>query len=199
MTLNELIVDLTPRLHGWAEIPKALTLAHYVLALRPKVIVEIGTWGGRSAFPMILACKQIGIGKVTCIDPWNSEASADGQVTEVDKRWWGSMVNHQIVYEDFLRHVQSLQIEQFVEVHRIKSDDYEPPKAIDILHLDGNHGPQAVKDAERYAPFVRAGGVCILDDLNWAGGYVKRAAEFLVTIGFLELHPLGTGAVYLRL
>jgi hypothetical protein len=43
------------------------------------------------------------------------------------------------------------------------------------------------------------GGVCVLDDINWSGGSVGKAAEWLIKNKFMELYKLGTGAVYVKL
>lgn len=192
------IGNLIPKLHGWCDVPKAITLANLVLASKPTIIVEIGAWGGRSVIPMALACKQNGFGTIICIDPWDAKASAIGQTNEVDKNWWGNEINHELVYQHFLYNLKELKLESLVEINRVKSDDYEPPSRIDLLHIDGNHGPEACTDTMRYAAKVTPGGFCVLDDLHWAGGYVEKSAEWLKANGFIELHPVGTGAVYLR-
>jgi hypothetical protein len=72
------------------------------------------------------------------------------------------------------------------------------PSRIDILHHDGNHGPQVVADIERWASAVRAGGILILNDLDWAGGHVRRARDRALELGFVEQYPMGTGVVMRR-
>jgi hypothetical protein len=196
--LHSTIIKLLPSLHGWCEVDKALTLVNLVLASKARRIVEIGTWGGRSAIPMALACRQNGDGVVICIDPWNPNASADGQTTEVDRKWWGTDVNHELVYQHFRYTIKEFHMEQWFEIHRVKSADVDPPPNIEILHVDGNHGPDAYLDTTRYGVNVVIGGFCILDDLGWFGGHVQRAADWLLDNGFMHLHPLGSGAIYLR-
>lgn len=194
------IAQLVPTLHGWCEVEKAIGLANLVLATKPATVVEIGTWGGRSLIPMMLAgCDD---NEFTAIDPWSPEASVNGQVTDTDRDWWSSVANHDLVLSDFKRVVDSLAIGQRLRIHRQKSSDFKisfKQWEINILHIDGNHGPEAIDDAKKFAPHVSEGGYCVLDDLNWAGGYVLEAEKFLIANGFLKLHPLGTGAVYLRI
>lgn len=191
------ISELVPRLHGWCDIPKAITLFNMVTALKPAMVVEIGTWGGRSAIPMALASREHK-GLVLCVDPWSGEASIEGQVTEADKQWWAANDKHQVVFQDFIQHRQALGLENTLLVHRMKSDDFKPP-AMQLLHVDGNHGPQAYTDTVRYGALVQPGGICVLDDLSWTGGHVERAKQWLLDNGFIELHKLGTGAAYLRM
>lgn len=197
--IYEDIERLLPALHGWCELPKAICLVNLVLAQKPKRIVEIGTWGGRSAFPMAIACRQNGGGKVICIDPWNPEASAAGQTSEVDREWWGRQVNHEIVYQHFKYFITELKLGDYIEVNRIKSDDADPPSSIDILHVDGNHGPEAYTDTTRFAVNVNKFGFCILDDIGWIGGHVQRAVDWLLENGFIQLHPIGTGAIFVKM
>jgi hypothetical protein len=191
------MLELNAKLAGWAEPPKAISLFNLVVATRPIVVVEIGVFGGRSAIPMIMACKFNGRGIVHCVDPWSPEASAAGQVTDIDRKWWGN-VNHEFIYQGFMDAIRKNALEKHCEIHRMKSEDYNPPNQIDIFHCDGNHGPDAVKDTIKFSSRVPSGGYVVLDDLGWSGGYVQKSAEWLKENGFLELHPLGTGAVYFK-
>lgn len=185
-------------LHGWSTFEKGVSLASYTLALNAETCLEVGTWGGKSAFPMLLALKHLGRGKLICVDPWKTEESAKGQTTELDKQWWGDVANHELVYQHFIYHLNKLGLQQFCEVRRMTSDQAEAPKSVCLLHVDGNHGPQALTDVQKFAPAVRQWGICVLDDLDWGGGYVRQAEKWLLENGFIMLHPLGTGAVYLR-
>lgn len=198
MTSREQLDALSRILHGWAPLEKMTALYDLVMATKPKLVVEIGTWGGKSLIPQLLALKENGSGMAICIDPWDPKASAVGQVDPENERWW-SVQPHEMVYQSFLYHIKKLDLERFVEIHRECSIDMEPPQNVDILHLDGNHGPEAVEDAKRYAPNVKLGGFCILDDLDWVGGYVRLAEKFILSIGFTRTKALGTGAVYQRM
>lgn len=196
-TLFRQIELLIPTLHGWGSVSKAQTMAAAVIALRPEVSLEIGVFGGRTLFPLALAHKEIGKGRVMAIDPWQREASAAGQTGEHQK-WWGTVADHEMVYQDFMRHCRDLCVAHLVSVHRQVSDNVNPPAVIDVFSLDGNHGPQACKDVQRFCPNVRKGGLLFLDDLNWEGGAVAKAAEQAKSMGFVELYRLDQGAVYQR-
>lgn len=189
------LIEVNPKLDGWCELPKAITLFNLVLASRPLVVVEVGVFGGRSAIPMMMGCKHNQRGIVHCVDPWSPDASREGQVADVDINWWGNL-NHEIVYQKFVSYVDKLGLKEWCDVHRMKSSEFNPPNRIDIFHCDGNHGPDAVADTIKYASLVDSGGYVILDDCNWTGGYVTKSAAWLKENGFLELHPLGTGALF---
>lgn len=168
-----------------------------VLALRPKIVTEIGVWGGKSALPIMLAMKENGNGKMICIDPWNPDESAKGQGPE-DKEWWKEVANHELVYQHFVYHVDKLGLQTHCEIRRMTSDESAVPSEMSILSVDGNHGPQALVDIKRYAPSVATHGICVLDDLDWSGGHVRQGEKWLLENGFVMLHPLGTGACYLK-
>lgn len=200
-TLLTQIEKLVPTIsNGWASVAKAQALAVSVLALRPALSVEIGVFGGRSLFPIALAHKFIGKGQVIGIDPWSAEISALDQPPE-HKEWWGKL-DHNAVYEGFCQTTQQLGLERVIRVWKKKSDDVNPPKGIGLLHIDGDHCAQALRDAQRFAVNVRVGGILCLDDLTnttkeWAE-HVGQAAEFCKSIGFVELYRVDTSAFYQR-
>lgn len=200
-TFLKRLEEMLPTMHGWCSLEKAVTLAVYVESLQPDVVVEVGVWGGRSLIPMIMAAPSKT--EFHAIDPWSAPASVEGQVKPDDKEWWGA-IDHELVYADFNRRVLELVNERRLDgrkiiVHRMKSDDVTPPPRISIFHCDGNHGPNALNDTRRFGANVTVGGVAVLDDLNWSGGFVNAAADWLIENGFVQLHHLGTGAVYMKM
>lgn len=200
MNPYEKISSLVPSLNGWCEVPKAISLYNLVRATLPKTVVEIGVWGGRSFIPMAMAQKDNGIKGSRCIgiDPWDIAASVDGQTTDADRKWWAD-INHELVYQNFIYHLKELGLVPYCDIHRSRSDKIKPPSVIDVLHIDGNHGPDALRDTESFASKIPAYGICVLDDLGWSGGFVSKSADWLLANGFSQLHPLGTGAVYMRM
>lgn len=202
MNLYQQILKATEGLDGWCEPAKQLTLANLVLAIRPKVILETGVWGGKSLIPMAIASMHIPhiitLPRIIAIDPWQASESVQGQEGK-DREWWDNQPQHDLVYGRFMASIQRLGLADMIEVNRTSSMRYMPPQQIDIYHNDSNHGPMALEEVKKFAPRVPSGGVVVLDDLNWSGGNVGKAAEWLKANGFMELHPLGTGAVYLRL
>lgn len=187
-TLFEKIETITPKLGDWCSVEKATTLASLVIGIRPKVIVEIGVWLGGSFLPMALALKYIGSGKIIGIDPWSAKHSIQGQ-EGANKDWW-SKAPHEEIYQAFQANITLMQLEKFIEIKRVVSDDYNPQFGINLLSLDGNHGEQAIKDVSRYAPNIAPGGVIVVDDLHWDGKSVERAVGLLPDMGFIELYRI---------
>lgn len=191
------ISDWLPSPPDWCSEIKAHAFAAAVLALRPEVIVEIGVWKGTSCIPFAMACQEVGKGVVHAIDPWSAQASVEG-LTGANLEWW-SKVNHDDIYREFMGHVSKLGLLNIIKVHKQKSDAVTPPENIGILHCDGNHSAQAIRDVDRFARNVVAGGLCFMDDLDWANGTVMTAAKNLESMGFVKLYDLEKGAMFQKL
>lgn len=187
------IAELVVRCHGWATVEKCLLLASSVVTLRPQTSVIIGVWGGRDTFALALAHKEIGKGKVLAIDPWVAAASVQGQDNQADRDWWSNSKMHNDVYFDFLEKRGQLGLNEIIEVQRMTSEYATVPKVIDgCLVIDGNHGPTAIQDVERFAPVVSSGAFLLLDDVHWTGGYVEKGREKLLDMGFRSLLRIDT-------
>ena len=180
-------------------LTKASHLAALVLALRPTTIVEIGVFLGGSLVPLALAQQSYarpGRERTIAIDPWAAHASVEGQYG-ANLSWWGAL-DHSQVYARFMTRLQRHGLTEVVEVVRAKSDEVTPPDSAQLIHIDGNHGEQALRDVERFAPCIPVGGVLILDDLQWEGGAVRAGYDRAIAMGFTPLYPLGTGVVLQR-
>lgn len=181
----------------WCSEEKAEALAMCVAALRPQLVVEIGVWQGASLLPMLLALRHNGTGRAIAIDPWSPAVSVVGEVA-ANVEWW-SRADHDVAFRKFGARMETLGVAHLCEVWRKPSDDGAPPEGIGLLHVDGSHTEQAVRDVNRFAANVRVGGMLMLDDCNWSGGGVLRAHERAIELGFVDLYPLGTGCVMQRL
>jgi cephalosporin hydroxylase len=187
-TIFERIEHVWQHTQGWASWTKAETMAAIVLATRPKVSIEIGIFFGRSFLPVALAHQHVNCGKAIAIDPWLKGCSIEGEDDPKNVEWWNRQDIHEMAHDDFRSKVRELNLAPFVEIHRMHSDEYDPKAEIGLLHIDGNHREQAIKDFARYAPNVVKGGYLIADDLNWTGGAVSRAVALLPGMGFEELY-----------
>lgn len=193
------IEKLIPTLGGWCSVERACETAAVVMALRPKRVLVIGVWSGRDTFACALACRAVGSGQVIAVDPWQAEASIEGQGAE-DTAWWSNQKMHEDVYDAFIRSADQLGLgSDWLEVCRVKSDELEPFADIELALIDGNHSDQAVKDVERFCPGMRIGSMLYADDLKWNGGGVLRAVEKLKEMGFIELHKRDSGAWFQRI
>ena len=197
-TLFEKIrIEVETNMDGWATVEKAQTLAALILAIRPKLVVEIGVWAGRSFVPMAMALNHLKSGKAIAIDPWSAQVSAEG-MTGVDLEWWKN-VDHDAIFQKFIGRLTRSGATTFTEIYRTTSKEFDCeklPGLIDILHLDGNHSDDAsCGDVMKFAPLVRAGGFLFMDDIEWA----KKATEMLGTYGFQKMYPIDTGAFFQKI
>jgi len=193
------IASIHNDISGWCELEKAEILAALCYTTRPARIVEIGVFGGKSLIPMALAMKAAGGDyEVVGIDPWSNAAATEGY-DGANREWW-SAVDLDRVYNSFLTLRDRLGLS--IRVIRAKSDHVEWKQPIGLLHIDGQHTEQAVRDVLRYAVHVRLGGHVVVDDIGWvnpgATVQVSDAVGELAALGFVELYKLGTGAVFQR-
>jgi predicted O-methyltransferase YrrM len=196
MKLFQTIEELIPKMDGWCSVEKAFVLASTVIAFRPKVSVEIGIFGGRSAIPIALAHKYIGYGKLVAIDPWSNEAATEGYSDE-HKAWWAKQ-DLEGIMRRFLQRVDDLQLNDFIDVRRAKSDDVEPPSDTGFVHVDGQHSMQALRDVQRYMAKMPVGSNAALDDVGWVGGGPAAGVQWMLDNGWKQLYPLDTGAIFQR-
>jgi len=196
--VKELVAEIervTPDGGDWCSVEKSQTLAALILGLRPEVVIEIGVWRGGSCIPMCLALRHVGgPSRMIAIDPWSPDASVVDQ-GETNARWWGA-TDHEDAYRAFVARLERHGI-TICTIER-RSSDLVTPIACQMIHIDGNHGPQAARDVERFAPLIAPGGILILDDIGWEGGHVQRGREIAQGLGFVDLYPLGSGVVMQR-
>lgn len=183
--LFSLISTTIPTMDGWTTLPKACALASLTLAIKPVSAVEIGVWAGRSLVPIAMAMKSIGSGIVTGIDPYSPQESAKSEVG-ANADWWAA-ADHKAIKEKFLGFVRYFDLAQHVRLIEKPSDQVDFGKEIQLLHIDGSHTDQAVRDAERFGKWVTLGGIVVMDDINWVMGGVLRAIDTLEDMGFVEV------------
>ena len=159
--------------------------------------MEIGVYAGKGIVSMGMAHRFINCGKVIGIDPWAENESAKGQLNPEDAKWWKG-IDHESIYQLCQHEISTYQLHPWIELARTTSDAYPAPKGLGVLRIDGNHGEQAFKDTQRFSPAVMPGGILFLDDLNWTGGAVQRASDWLHHAGWKELYPLDDGLVFQR-
>jgi predicted O-methyltransferase YrrM len=143
------------------------------------VIVEIGSYRGRSAAYMAAACQDDT--RIFCIDVWSNPDGKKFVSTEADLR---------LLQEN----LKSLKLDKFVTTIQAASVDaaknWKIP--IDLLFIDGDHSYEGVKtDYLTWSPFVHKGGVIAFHDyhpVNWPGIKKFIDEEASKELKFLGLH-----------
>lgn len=160
---------------GWLHVDEATELHRAALALppvdHPLVLVEIGSWKGRSTISLASALELSGReGRVVAIDPHTGNVE--------HHRRWGTIDT----YEVFLANLEAAGIRSYVEPLRMSSHEAAPsfePGSIDLLFVDGSHEYEDVcRDVTAWTPLLRQGATVIYNDASWPGVY--RALRKLV-------------------
>lgn len=186
---HSLIKHLVPDMPGWCTVEKAITLASIVTAYRPNISLEIGVFAGRSLIPMAIAHRAIKHGKVIGIDSWSGNESQKGQEPE-HAQFWSQDAMHKNAEAVCRRVIHEEKLESWVTLEKCPSDLYTDHHEIGLLHIDGNHSDQAIRDVQRFAKRVIPGGFVVMDDLHWGNQGPANAVEVLIKLGFRELYTL---------
>jgi len=174
------------QLDGWCSYEKAAVLVDIILKTKPETIVEIGVYGGKSLVPMAYALEVNGKGHMYGVDPWDTSESLKGINNASSEYFWGVYVNHSAIYAALCAKIQEFNLTQRITLVRSSSEDAAPIENIDMLHIDGNHSPEASYiDVTKWAPLVRSGGIILLDDITW---YEENAYTQAKSIQWLDTH-----------
>lgn len=127
-----------------------------VAAMRPKLLVELGTQGGLSYFTFCQAMKEHEVdGLAYAVDTWEG----DDHTKSYDETTHKAVAKHNGAhYRGFSYLMRML----FSEALRHFSDD-----TIDLVHIDGLHTYDAVsEDFRSWYPKVRPGGIILFHDIR---------------------------------
>ncbi len=175
--IKERTLEYTSQLEGWCSKEKAGILFDLVSKTRPKTVVEIGVWGGKSLIPMALALKTNKHGKIYGIDPWSPFASIEEIKEEINKNYWLS-VNHEWILLGLIDVIHQIHLGGQIELIRSTSIDAPLITDIDILHVDGNHSNKtSMEDVNKWVPYVKNGGWIIFDDMTWHENGINTTAD----------------------
>src|SRR5256885_8307811 len=127
------------------------------------VILEIGSFKGKSTVGLASIAARYHLGKVVAVDPHTAPSSTDPRL-----RGQASS------FEDFRHTLARAGLTDHVEVHRKLSRDLATgwTRPIRLLWIDGDHTyPGAKQDLDLFAPHLATGGVVALHDVlhNFAG------------------------------
>lgn len=164
--------------HGWCWEEKALAMAELIVTTKPKVVVEIGVFGGKSLIPQALAVRDNKAGIVYGIDSWRNEDCIEDERDELGKEWWSNLRLHE-VHRYAVEQIWKFGMEKWCVLIRAQSQHCARLfNQIDILHIDGCHSEVAsCRDVDIYLPRVVPGGYVWFDDTNW--GSTNRAVALM--------------------
>ena len=152
--------------------------------LRPNLIIEVGSWKGRSAINMAKKMESLNMdGEILCVDTWLG--SPEHWLGPQD--WWDSlrvMNGRPNLYNTFLNNVIANNCEKYITPFPLTSEAaYFVLKKLlvkaNMIYIDAGHEYESViKDIEMYWQLLNDGGVMILDDYIGWSGVTKAVNEF---------------------
>jgi predicted O-methyltransferase YrrM len=141
---------------------ESVALAQAVYSLPPNpVVVEVGSFVGKSAVLLAGARKLQGSGHVHCIDPF--DASGD----EFSVPFYLRVAKRRRIPLDqwFAENIARAGLTDWVKAHKATGQEvgktWSTP--IDLLYLDGDQSPVGARETyEFFAPHVKSGGMIVL-------------------------------------
>jgi hypothetical protein len=134
-------------------------------ALRPDVIVELGTQAGLSYFCFCQAAREHGLSTRTfAVDTWRGDAHTDAY----DEKIYEQVASHNAAHYADTSTLLRMLFEE--ALGRFENE------SIDLLHIDGYHTYEAVRgDFEAWYPKVRPGASCLSRRCRAAHGFRRLA------------------------
>ncbi len=156
--------------------------------MRPKTVVEVGSWLGQSSCTMARSMRTNDLDSVLiCVDTWLG--SLEHWKSPVDRTHLDLKNGRPTIYESFLTNVDREELSGYVVPLPLPSTiacQLLADVPVDMVYIDGSHDYRDVlRDLQDYWPMVRGnGGIVFGDDLAWES--VSRAvSEFARSIQIL--------------
>lgn len=138
----------------WTDhVPFGYDLVH---AIRPRLVVELGSQRGMSYFCFCQAIREHGIeARCYAVDTW----AGDEHTGVYDDSIWQEVSAHNAEHYPDFSELLRMRFEE--AVHRFED------ASIELLHIDGLHTYEAVKgDFALWSPKVAPGGIILFHDVN---------------------------------
>lgn len=161
------IADYIP-INGWLATGEAVTLYETArrLPAQSPVIVEIGSWQGKSSLVIARGLDGKSSPKFYCIDPFN----ADGDNASLNDYATRQKQLGRSLRESFENNLRRAGVLEKVTILQGYSYDFvgKIQEPIDFLFIDGNHEYEAVlNDFKQWAPKVKPGGFVAFHDVSF--------------------------------
>lgn len=134
-----------------AEIEVLDFLKALIVAVKPDVVVETGTFIGHSAISMAEGLKQNGFGRII--------------TAEFDSR----------VFEQAQQNIEASGLSKWVEAHCMSSLHLEVDEQIDILYSDSEPSIRE-QEVRHFLPKLKTGGLVLIHDASSSFKVVREAA-----------------------
>lgn len=127
------------------------------------VVVEIGSWVGKSSVVLGSALVRKNGARLYCVDPFDASGDPRSEARyHIEAERLGKSLRE--AFEDSIRRAGVARVVEVMAAysHEVVADWRRP---IDMLFIDGNHAFEAVRrDFTDWSPFVRPGGLLAFHD-----------------------------------
>lgn len=133
---------------------------------RHPVVVEIGSWMGKSSFALAKGIKSKSDPVLYCIDPFETDSAS--LFTETLTGIARSLACS--VEQQFIRNMKKNGVYEMIKLLNGRSTEFAATFAedIDLLFIDGDHSYEAVmRDFEDWSKFLKPGGIIALHDVDF--------------------------------
>lgn len=174
--------------HGWSSEHPAFE--ECIVQIRPKLIVEVGTWFGGSARNMARLCLKHGIEdfEIVCIDTFC------GSVEMWDRTSYLMTFRNgrPIIYDQFISNTMHEGLQKYITPFPVDSENgfltlmglgVRP----DMVYIDAGHDYHSVaNDLRNWSAILKDGGILLGDD--WHHPPIKEAVKDVLVSGTLVEH-----------
>ena len=188
-----------PLMEGWLTKEKGRVLFDLVIAHKPELCVEVGTFGGMSEIAIAMALRANGKGIIFGIDPWRIEPCLEGNNLEANNDWWKQVPWGRIITEYYQR-LQAFDLFEW-RAHFRKHDadclKFFNGETVNLIHFDSNHSEEvSCATVVRWWPKLASGCVIIMDDIDWEGQ--SKAVGQLLSLGATAKDDYKTYATFVK-
>ena len=160
---------------GWLAEKEAFALHDIAKGLRNHcVIVEIGSWLGKSSVILSQAIKRKRGAKLFCIDPLN--ADSDPESVGIMRATADGMKSNTL-FQKFSENVHKYGVPRRIKALQGYSHEFSSAwtRPIDLLFIDGNHSYEAARrDFEEWSRFVKPGRFLAMHDVSENPSYPHK-------------------------
>ncbi|WP_367870084.1 class I SAM-dependent methyltransferase [Luteolibacter sp. Populi] len=160
---------------GWGSDSPAF--GELVETLRPRRIIEVGTWKGGSALTLASHAARLGLdAEILCVDTWLGALEMWTDLEDADRH--GALAlkhGYPTLYYQFLANVCRAGRQGMITPFPVPSVTAAQWFALrdvraDLIYIDGSHEEEDVyQDLVSYWDLVRPGGILLGDDWGWDG------------------------------
>ena len=185
---------------GQSTTSKLLALGAVSRCAPPGDVVEIGAYFGRSTWFLAQVAQRYQLGTTVAVDAWSATVARQVHVENVINDAtgdldWGAIKGLFLdsvspISRGGITYIQGTSLEAN-ELYRLSRfvvteefGEVETAGRVSLLHIDGNHDVEAVReDLDRWGSLVLPGGWIVCDDYRWLHGDGPQVAtdEFLRT------------------